>query len=80
MTYNDLINAFNARDEERANLQTYGQITDHRKTKKGEWEVKVLWDTGDETWEPMRVICQKYRVFWEQVMNWVHGDTLGKQD
>ena len=56
MIYNHLINAFNARDEEGADLQTYDQITDHRKIKKGEWQVKVLWDTGDETWELMKVI------------------------
>ena len=56
MTYNDLINAFNVKDEERADLWTYEQITAHNKTKKGEWQVKVLWDTGDETWEPMKVI------------------------
>ena len=56
MTYNDLVNAYNARDEEGAQLWTYEEITDHRQTKKGEWQVKVLWDTGDETWEPMQVI------------------------
>ena len=56
MTYNDLINAFNARDEEGADLWTYDKITDHRKSKKGQWQVKVLQDTGDETWEPMQVI------------------------
>ena len=56
MTYNNLINVFNARDEEGAHLWTYEEITDHRQTKKGKWQVKVLWDTGDETWEPMKVI------------------------
>ena len=56
MTYNDLVNAYNARDEEGAQLWTYKEITDHRQTKKREWQVKVLWDTGDETWEPMKVI------------------------
>ena len=42
MTYNDLINAYNARDEEGADLWTYDKIFDHRKTKKGQWEVKVV--------------------------------------
>ena len=56
MTYNDLINAYNARDEEGAQLWTYEEIIDHRQTKKGQWKVKFLWDTGDETWEPMNVI------------------------
>ena len=56
MTYNDLISAYNARNREGAQLWTYEEITDHRKTKKGEWQVKVLWYTGDETWEPMQVI------------------------
>ena len=56
MTYNDLISAYNTKDEEGVNLWTYDKITDHRKNKKSQWEVKVLWDSGDETWEPMRTI------------------------
>ena len=56
MTYHGLINAYSARNEEGAHLETFEQITDHRKTKKGEWQVMVLWDTSDETWELMKVI------------------------
>ena len=26
------------------------------KTKRGQWEVKILWDMGDKTWEPMKII------------------------
>ena len=56
MAYNDLVNAYNAREEEGIDLWTYDKILDHRKSKKGQWQVKILWDTGDETWEPMKVI------------------------
>ena len=56
MSYNDLINAYNAHDEDGINLWTYEKILDHWKTKKGQWEVKILWDTGDETWELMKII------------------------
>ena len=37
-------------------MWTYDKIADHRKIKKRQWQVKVLWDTGDETWEPMSTI------------------------
>ena len=56
MNYNDLINIYNAKDDDAEKLWAYDKILDHRKAKGGKWEVKVLWDTGDEAWEPMQTI------------------------
>ena len=50
--YNDLINIINEQDEDSNGLQSFKQILDHRKTNRN-WEVKVAWDDGDVTWEPL---------------------------
>ena len=52
MEYNDLINIINAQDEDGDGLQSFKQILEHRK-KNRKWEVKVSWDDGDVTWEPL---------------------------
>ena len=60
MNYADLINIFNKAndedDDDDDKLWTYDKILDHRKVNGNKWEVKVLWDTGDVTWEPADVI------------------------
>ena len=56
MTYNDLINAFNAREEDGDQRWTYKEIVGHRLKKEGRWEVQVLWDTDETIWETMQVI------------------------
>ena len=58
INYNDLINIYNAKDEDGTALWSFDKILDHRQTKKGKWEVKILWDTGEETWEPMQTVHQ----------------------
>jgi len=55
MSYNELVNIYNSKDEDGDGLWIFKDITDHRKAGR-DWEVKVLWDTGEETWEPMKVI------------------------
>src|SRR6478672_13360818 len=35
---------------------TFEVILDHRKTKKGKYELLIKWTTGEETWEPLSVI------------------------
>ena len=42
-------------------------MTDHEKSKHGSYQVKVKWSTGEETWEPLRIMavddpvtCAKY--------------------
>ena len=56
MNYNDLINYYNAKYDEGEHLWTFDKILDHRKVKGGQYEVRVHWDTGESTWEPMKVI------------------------
>ena len=50
MTYNDLINIYNSKMDDGDQFWTYEKILDHRKAKGGQLEVKILWDTGDITW------------------------------
>ena len=53
LTYNDLINAYNAHDEDGKQFWTYEGFTGHCRDKRGKWEVEVAWDDGTKTWEPM---------------------------
>ena len=62
MNYNDLINIFNAHDQDGEKLWTYDKILDHRRVKGEQYEVKVLWDTGDVTWEPMKVLKEDDKI------------------
>ena len=55
MTYTDLVNAINKKDEEGHKLWTFSEILDHQ-TIKGKAEIKIKWDTGEATWEPMSEI------------------------
>ena len=62
MNYNDLINHYNAKYDEGSHLWTFEKILDHRKVKGGKYEVRVKWDTGETTWEPMQVIKEDDRI------------------
>ena len=56
MTYNDLINIYNSKMDDGDQYWTYERILDHCKAKGGQLEVKILWDTGDITYEHMDTI------------------------
>ena len=62
MHYNDLINHYNAKEDDGNHFWTYDKILDHRKVNGGKYEVKVLWDTGDSTWEPMELIKEDDKI------------------
>ena len=53
MNYTSLINIFNSRNENLAKMCTFDKITGHRKIPDNPWEVKVLWETGEEKCKPM---------------------------
>ena len=55
MTYADLVDAVNKKDEEGYELWTFSDIINHRTTK-GKIEIEIKWDTGEVTWEPMAEI------------------------
>ena len=53
------MNNMNKETEDGYYLWTFKEILNHRVRKKGKtsWmEVKVLWDTHEENWEPLNVI------------------------
>ena len=50
LDYNTFINTFNAKDEDGDELWSFKEILDHR-MKCGKWELEILWDTGETTWE-----------------------------
>ncbi|MEL6803635.1 MAG: reverse transcriptase domain-containing protein, partial [Bacteroidota bacterium] len=52
-SYNDLINLTNKTDESGEKLWIFEWILDHKRHSKHKWQVLVLWDTGEETWEPL---------------------------
>ena len=52
MQYDDLISIINSQDEDGDGLQSFKTILDHRKRNR-KWEVKIAWDDGDITWEPL---------------------------
>ena len=56
MSYNDLINLYDKWNNEGESYWSYQKIIDHRRVKGGRYQVKVFWDTGEETWEPMQTI------------------------
>ena len=59
LTYAELINLLNKEEEDSHQLWTFSEILEHRKViHKGKSiiEVKVKWDTGEPTWEPMNTI------------------------
>jgi hypothetical protein len=57
MTYNKMIE-WRERDQQAEGIYRIEAITGHRKTKNGTYEVQMSWSTGENTWEPMRVIFQ----------------------
>ena len=50
MTYNDLINHYDQVNETNAELYSFKKIIVHCRDGRI-WQVKVLWDTDEETWE-----------------------------
>ena len=52
LTYNDFINSFHSKDEDGNLLWAFKSINGHR-LKNGVWELELLWDSGEITWEPM---------------------------
>ena len=52
LEYNDLINIINAQNDDGDGLSSFKQILNHRKMGR-KWEVRVFWDTGETTWEPL---------------------------
>ena len=40
-------------EEDDDHVYSFETILDHRKTKHGAYKIKVLWTTGEETWEPL---------------------------
>ena len=56
MTYNDLINIYNARYYDINNLWAYEKIIEHSKALGGKHELQVMWDKGKTTWEPMNTL------------------------
>jgi hypothetical protein len=57
LTYEEITNFLNHPSEDGTEVWTFQKILDHKITKQGngkqEMKVKVLWDTGEETWEPL---------------------------
>ena len=56
LTYEELINMINKGTEDGYHMWLFKEILGHRKTKvdgKTIMQVKVLWDTGEESWEPL---------------------------
>ena len=47
---------FKYRNEYGDNMWIFDNITGHRKLMDVNWEVKFIWDTGEDTWEPMNTI------------------------
>jgi len=59
LTYEELINLLNKETEDGYHLWTFKEILDHhfcKKNGKTFIEVKVLWDTNEESWEPLNMI------------------------
>ena len=56
MKYTNLIKIFNTRYNDGDMIWKLEKLPSHRKTPYENLEVKVLWDTGEETWETMKII------------------------
>ena len=54
--YDDAIKAINRKDEEFQDYWSYEKILEHRPIGNSKFEVKLLWDNQEETWEPMENI------------------------
>ncbi len=58
LTYDQVIHAMNRGEIDGQEYWTYHAINRHRKdpSRPGKWEIKVLWDNGEETREPLTVV------------------------
>ena len=60
MKYNEFMNFVEIQltQDEDDQAQTFEANLDHRKTKKGKYELLVKWTTGEETWVSLSVISR----------------------
>ena len=56
LSYHQIINLINRSGEDGEPKWTYQAINGHKRDKKKKWLVKILWDTNEETWEPIENI------------------------
>jgi len=61
LTYNEILNLVEAQLDESEEEQAWAfeAILDHRKNKKGKYEILVLWTTGEQTWEALAWIGEQ---------------------
>ena len=53
INYTEPIKIFNSINEYGSKMFNFENITSHRKLPDNDWGVKLLWDNGEYTWEPM---------------------------
>ena len=58
MNYTESINIFNCRDDYEYKNWKFDKISGHRKSPYGNWEVKVIRNTGEEIWYTMQTIIE----------------------
>jgi hypothetical protein len=58
--YGEITNFLNHSDEDGTEVWTFQKILDHKLDEQGDgkqvMKIKVLWYTGEETWEPLNVL------------------------
>ena len=61
MEYNEIMNFVEDQlsNDEENHAWTFQAILDHRKDKKGKYELLIEWTTGEKTWEPMSSIADQ---------------------
>jgi hypothetical protein len=66
LMYEEITNFLNHYDKDGTEGWTFQKILDHKLDKQGDgkqvMKIKVLWDTGEETWEPLSVLKKDYPV------------------
>ena len=55
LSYHEIINLINRTDDSGEKLWTFKEIQGHKRhgSRKDKWKVKVLWDNGETSWEPL---------------------------
>ncbi|HEY9708217.1 MAG TPA: hypothetical protein V6D48_08435 [Oculatellaceae cyanobacterium] len=61
MEYNEIMNFVEDQlsNDEEDQIWTFEAILNHRKNKKGKYELLIQWTTGEETWEPLNSIADQ---------------------
>ena len=54
--YHEVIGLINKTSDDGESLWTFTKILDHRRDRNQKWRLKVLWDNGETTWEPLHII------------------------